>query len=111
MMRLSEAAKALAISPVGTDVAIRSVSTDTRTLTEGALFVALRGERFDGHDYVSSALARGAVAALVEADRLDPGWNAPLLVVADGRQALGALARWWRGKFDIPLITVTGSNG
>jgi len=111
MMRLSEAAKALAISPVGTDVAIRSVSTDTRTLTEGALFVALRGERFDGHDYVSTALARGAAAALVDADRIDASWNAPLLPVADTRRALGALARWWRGRFDIPLVTVTGSNG
>lgn len=111
MMRLSEAAKALATSHVGTDAAIRSVSTDTRTLTAGALFVALRGERFDGHDYVRSAVERGAVAALVDADRIDANWDIPLLPVSDTRKALGALARWWRMRFDIPLITVTGSNG
>lgn len=111
-MRLSEAASALATSLDGTDVAIHSVSTDTRTLTAGALFVALRGERFNGHDYVPTAIERGAVAALVEADHAAGAqWGIPLLPVADTKLGLGTLARYWRRKFDMPLITVTGSNG
>jgi UDP-N-acetylmuramoyl-tripeptide--D-alanyl-D-alanine ligase len=116
MMRLSEAASALATSLVGTDVAIHSVSTDTRTLTAGALFVALRGEHFNGHDYVPTAIERGAVAALVDAASIDAGqasaqWSIPLLPVRDTKRALGLLARYWRSKFDIPLVTVSGSNG
>ncbi len=110
-MCLSEAAHALAISPAATDVPIQSVSTDTRTLTAGALFVCLRGERFDGHDYVPTAVERGAVAVLAEAGRVDPRWTVPALEVPDTRLALGALARFWRTRFDIPLVTVTGSNG
>jgi len=111
MMQLKEAAAALATSLDGADVTIRSVSTDTRTLTEGALFVALRGERFDGHDFVHTAIEAGAAAALVEEGRDDARWTVPLVRVPDTRRALGQLARWWRGRFDIPVITVTGSNG
>lgn len=93
-----------------------AVSTDSRNIKPGELFVALRGENFDGHDYALHALQQGAVAALV-----DESWislqSASLLqgmafvVVADTRWALGALAAHWRRRFDIPLIGVTGSNG
>ena len=97
MMRLSEAASALATSLVGTDVAIHSVSTDTRTLTAGALFVALRGEHFNGHDYVPTAIERGAAAALVDAAHADAQWSIPVLPVADtlvvGRSAAISSAR------------------
>jgi UDP-N-acetylmuramoyl-tripeptide--D-alanyl-D-alanine ligase len=85
-----------------------SVSTDSRTLAPGALFVALRGERFDGHDYAAQAAERGAAAVLVEQPVSVP---VPQLVVPDALRALGLGAGFWRSRFDIPLIAVTGSNG
>jgi UDP-N-acetylmuramoyl-tripeptide--D-alanyl-D-alanine ligase len=85
-----------------------SVSTDSRTLAPGALFVALRGERFDGHDHVAQAAERGAVAVLVERPVSVP---VPQLVVPDSLRALGLGAGFWRSRFDMPLIAVTGSNG
>ena len=92
------------------------VSTDTRSLAEGDLFVALKGANFDGHDYVARAVAQGAVAALVDMawadqhrDKLPAGL--PLIIVNDPRRALGDLAASWRGRFDLPLIGITGSNG
>ncbi len=88
--------------------AFTSVSTDSRTLSPGALFVALRGERFDGHDYAVQAAERGAAAVLVE--RPVPV-SVPKLVVPDALRALGLGAGFWRSRFDIPLIAVTGSNG
>ncbi len=85
-----------------------SVSTDSRTLAPGALFVALRGERFDGHDYVARARANGAVAALVE-HAVDV--DVPQLVVADSKRAFGLSAAHWRSRFTLPVIAVAGSNG
>jgi UDP-N-acetylmuramoyl-tripeptide--D-alanyl-D-alanine ligase len=88
------------------------VSTDTRTIASGELFIALKGENFDGHEFVGAAAERGAAAAMVDQD-----WAAgrssglPLLTVADTRLALGYLGASWRARFDIPLIGVTGSNG
>ena len=100
----------------GTDastVAIRRVHTDTRTIEPGDLFVALRGERFDGIDFLAEAKARGAVAALCQGEADAPLLDAglPGLVVPDAKLALGALARQWRAQFTLPLIAVTGSNG
>jgi len=115
MMRLSEAAAALGIAPGSAvaDAEITHVGTDSRSVRSGELFVALRGEHFDGHDFVEQAAAGGAVAALVEAQwaQAHPQPGLPLLVVADTRRALGTLAAWWRSRFDIPVIGVTGSNG
>ena len=90
-----------------------AVSSDTRTLAGGTLFVALRGERFDGHEYLAAAGARGAVAAMVErrAQAADSDSPLPLLIVEDTRLGLGRLAAYWRRKFTLPLIAVTGSNG
>ncbi len=115
MMRLTEAAQAIGAGISGTDVTFSSVSTDTRTLQHGALFVALRGARFDGHDFVRQALENGASAALVDS-QFQPqaagiADDAGLLIVADTRLGLGQLAAAWRKRFDIPLIAVTGSNG
>lgn len=85
------------------------VHTDTRTLQAGDLFVALKGERFDAHDFIAQARAAGATAALVErADTLD---GLPGLVVADTRRALATLAAGWRVGYSGPLVAVTGSNG
>jgi UDP-N-acetylmuramoyl-tripeptide--D-alanyl-D-alanine ligase len=89
-------------------IAFSSVSTDTRTLEAGALFVALRGERFDGHDYAQAAVDRGAVALLVERP---VGADVPQIVVADSKRALGIGAAQWRARFPVPVIAVAGSNG
>ncbi|MEY4763608.1 MAG: hypothetical protein RI907_281 [Pseudomonadota bacterium] len=88
---------------------IARVHTDTRTLQAGDLFVALRGERFDAHDFLPQVAASGASAVLVQ-QGIDTA-GLPGLVVADTRAALGWLAAGWRARFDIPLVGVTGSNG
>jgi len=107
-MQLSDAAQVLRGKQVGDDVVFSGVSTDTRTLAAGNLFVALRGPHFDGHRYIEQAQQRGAVAAavshVVTADL-------PQLEVEDTRLALGGLAAHWRRQFNLPLVAVTGSNG
>jgi len=92
----------------GSDVAFSSVGTDSRADCAGQLFVALRGERFDGHEYVAAAQAAGAVAAMVDQPLpLDlPQW-----VVDDTRLGLGRLAAAWRDRFPGRVIAITGSNG
>jgi UDP-N-acetylmuramoyl-tripeptide--D-alanyl-D-alanine ligase len=110
MMFVSEAAAALGARTVGPDARFTSVSTDSRTTAAGALFVALRGERFDGHDYLGAARESGAAAAMVE-HAAGSAPALPLIVVGDSRRALGALAQHWRGRFRVPVIAVVGSNG
>ena len=112
MSLMSVAELAAAVSAHGVrgngSVVFSSVSTDTRTLAPGALFVALRGERFDGHDYAGAAVERGAVALLVERPiELD----VPQILVADAKRALGVGAAQWRARFALPVIAVAGSNG
>ena len=108
MMRLSEVSKILGARLQGADVAFDAVSTDTRAIRRGDLFIALKGERFDAHAFVEQAAAAGAVAAIVER----PAEAAiPQIVVGNTLDALGALARHWRGCFTLPLIALTGSNG
>jgi UDP-N-acetylmuramoyl-tripeptide--D-alanyl-D-alanine ligase len=88
------------------------VSTDTRTLAPGNLFVALRGERTDGHRHLAEAFARGARAAVAEpGTAVDEAGARPILLVEDTLQALGDLARMHRDRFRIPVIAVAGSNG
>jgi UDP-N-acetylmuramoyl-tripeptide--D-alanyl-D-alanine ligase len=89
--------------------AITRVHTDTRTLQPGDLFVALRGERFDGNDLIADAMARGAAAVLAHHGRIPAGVSG--LEVDDTRLALGQLAHGWRRHFELPLVAVTGSNG
>jgi len=110
MMSLREAATAIGARLIGEDVRFDSVSTDSRTLEPGALFIALRGERFDGRRFIGAAMERGAAAAIVEEPDASQG-DLPFLVVENSRLALGRLAAHWRGRFDIPLVAVTGSNG
>ena len=107
MMDLGEAALAVAGRVEGEPVAFGGVSTDSRTIAPGELFVALKGERFDGHDHVSDARSRGAVAALVSR----PVPQAPLVIAPDTRVALGKLAAHWRSRHFLPLVALTGSNG
>jgi UDP-N-acetylmuramoyl-tripeptide--D-alanyl-D-alanine ligase len=88
---------------------VNRVHTDSRSLQAGDLFVALRGERFDAHDFLPQARDAGATAVLAERG-LD-ACGLPGLQVADTRRALGELARAWRLQFQLPLVAVTGSNG
>ena len=90
-------------------LAVERVHSDTRTLQRGDLFVALKGERFDAHAFLTEAKASGAVAALAERGLAEAGL--PGLEVADTQDALTALASAWRRRFDLPLIAVAGSNG
>lgn len=107
MMRLSEAAKALGAELIGEDVVFTSVGTDSRHIVTGQLFVALKGEHFDGHAYAQQALEQGAAAVLVSSS----DGAMPALLVKDTRLALGQLAQYWRQRFTGPLVAVTGSNG
>ncbi len=91
------------------DAAFDGVSTDSRQVAAGSLFVALRGERFDAHDFLTDVAARG-VAAVV-AERVPQGLKVPALVVPDSRVALGEIASYWRRQFSLPVIGVAGSNG
>ena len=111
MMTLAQAQAFLPLAQLHGDgaTALRRVHTDSRSLREGDLFVALRGERFDAHDFLSGARAAGAAAVLAERGVATCGL--PGLQVADSLQAMGALAAGWRGQFTLPLIAVTGSNG
>jgi len=90
------------------NITCSSVSIDSRTLMPGALFVAIKGERFDGHDFVHEAAKNGAVAFVVS--KLVDG-DFPQILVTDTTQALGNLAKWHREQFNIPVIAVTGSCG
>ena len=108
-MRLGEAAAALGVRAAGADVVFHGVSTDSRTTGRGALFVAVRGPNFDGHDFVGQAGARGAAAALVERE---PDAPIPFVLARDSVRALGELASGWRRRFrDLVLVGITGSNG
>ncbi|HEX6691320.1 MAG TPA: UDP-N-acetylmuramoyl-tripeptide--D-alanyl-D-alanine ligase [Burkholderiales bacterium] len=110
MMSLAEAAAMTGGRASGGDPRFTGVSTDTRTIRAGDLFVALRGERFDGHAFLRQAKGAGASAAMV--DRRHQGeFHLPVAIVEDTKLALGALARGWRSQFAPVLIAVTGSNG
>jgi UDP-N-acetylmuramoyl-tripeptide--D-alanyl-D-alanine ligase len=101
------------------DITVNGVSSDSRKIAQGDLFIALRGEHFDGYAFVGIAAQAGAAAAMVNADSCQvPPQNAgeqqaviPLVLVEDTRMALGRLAGWWRSRFSIPVVAITGSNG
>jgi UDP-N-acetylmuramoyl-tripeptide--D-alanyl-D-alanine ligase len=107
----------LAQLPEGVDLQteVVGVSTDTRTVENGALFIALHGIKFDGHEYLNKAAERGAIAALVEKSSLEKLESTPpnlaLIQVRSTLRALGALANFHRKRFKIPVVAVTGSYG
>jgi len=108
--QLSQVAHAVGGRLVGADTALVGVSTDTRAIGAGQLFIALRGDRFDAHDFLAQAAASGAAALMVaDEGKLPAGVSA--VVVDDTRLALGRLAAAWRASFTLPVIAVTGSNG
>ncbi|TDY01144.1 UDP-N-acetylmuramoyl-tripeptide--D-alanyl-D-alanine ligase [Thiohalophilus thiocyanatoxydans] len=106
-MKAKQIAELLTADYVGENVEIHGVSTDTRRIADGQLFVALKGPNFDGHDFAYQAAETGAAACLVE--RPVEGLNC--IVVNDTRIALGELAAQWRQRLKVRLIGITGSNG
>jgi len=92
------------------DAAFEGVTTDSRNAAPGALFVALCGEHFDGHDFLPQLASAGNVAAVI-AEQLPPGWTLPAILVPNTLTALGQAGHFWRAQFAIPVIGVTGSNG
>lgn len=107
-MQLSEAAAMINAEHIGDDAFFSSVSTDTRSLNKNDLFIAIRGDNFDGHNYIEQAINRGAVAVMVS-QRLQDMF--PMLLVSDTRIGLGQLASVWRDQLDLSLAAITGSNG
>jgi len=99
----------------GRSVLFDGVSTDTRTITAGSLFVPLAGAHFDGHDYIGQAVGAGAAGVLVQRGREGllekSAGEAAIISVDDTLKALGDLARYWRARFQIPVVAITGSSG
>jgi UDP-N-acetylmuramoyl-tripeptide--D-alanyl-D-alanine ligase len=91
------------------EVVFSGVSTDSRSVMAGNLFVALRGEVFDAHKFLAQVAEQGVAAVVVE--ELPEGWNLPTIVVPNTLTALGQIANYWRRQFAMPVIGVTGSNG
>jgi len=94
----------------------QGISTDSRTVAEGELFIALKGARFDGHYYAAEALKKKAGGVLIEEDKVgDIRWNGyrsrAVITVKDTLSALGDIARDWRRKYGTPMVALTGSNG
>jgi len=91
------------------------ISTDSRTVTPGNLFIALQGERFDGHNFLEAAASAGAGGLLIAAEAAKglslPRGNTTVITVADTLAALGDLAHSWRMRFNIPVAAITGSSG
>ena len=98
------------------DCSFQGISTDSRTVAEGELFVALKGPHFDGHHFALEALRKKAGGVLIEEGKVgDIRWNGyrsrAVIAVGDTLSALGDIAQSWRRKYDIPLVALTGSNG
>ena len=106
-MMLDEVASILSAERIGENIKVKGISTDTRTIKGGELFLALKGPSFDGHDFVKAALEKGAVACLVQ-EKVDVEH---CVITKNTHQALGLLAKAWRQKFNKPVFAVTGSNG
>src|SRR5207249_9517907 len=93
-----------------TDPRFERAAIDSRDVQKGDLFFAVRGEREDGHDFVAQAIEAGAFGAVVERP-VDAPAGAPLFHVSDSLEALQRLAGWWRRRYDVKVIAVTGSVG
>ena len=111
---ISQLLEVLIAEPVNVSVSTLTqlaigIQTDTRILQPGEVFLALRGEKFDGHDFVPTAIAEGAIVAIVDHHYENPGF--PVLRVKDTLKAYQQIAKWWRESFAIPVIGITGSVG
>jgi len=90
---------------------ISGISTDSRTLVEGEFFIPIKGEHFDGHDYISTAYKKGAVGAITQNPEHLNKFNKNIILVEDTLEALNKIAYYYRKKFNIPFVAVTGSTG
>lgn len=104
-------AKSLNLSTEMAASCFTAITTDTRQLKPGSLFVALRGENFDGHDFAKLAIEKGAIAVIIDRHAETQLQGVPQLQVEDTLVAYQQIARWWRDQFSIPVIAVTGSVG
>jgi UDP-N-acetylmuramoyl-tripeptide--D-alanyl-D-alanine ligase len=112
MLTLSEAAALAGGTLCGNSAVIKRVVTDSRNIQPGDLFVALKGEHFDAHDFVEQVAHMGAAGAIVSKEyHAGIDSDAALIRVDDTRLALGRLAAGWRARFTLPLVGITGSNG
>ena len=112
-MMLSEIAKAVDGQIIGHEVGMpdllcESVGSDSRNIQKNQLFIAIKGERFDGNTFAEAAIKQGATAVIVSDASTQAG---PAVLVPNTRLALGNLAKYWRNKFTLPLVAITGSNG
>lgn len=108
MIMLSEIAKAIDGHMQGADVLCESIGIDSRNIVKNQLFIAIKGERFDGNTFAEEAIKQGAAAVLISNENANV---TSAIIVTDTRLALGKLAQYWRQKFELPLVAVTGSNG
>ena len=107
-MMLLEIAKAVNGQLLGADIEVSNIGTDSRNIINNQLYIAIKGENFDGNSFASDAIKQGAGAVLIS----DASSSArPAILVKNTRLALGLLAKYWRNKFALPVIAVTGSNG
>ena len=107
-MMLSEIAKAVSGQLIGDDIEVKSIGIDSRNIVKNQLFIAIKGENFDGNTFAGGAINLGAGAVIIsDANSL----ARPAVLVKNTRLALGMLAKYWRNKFVLPLVAVTGSNG
>ena len=106
---LNQLQKVVSNSTVTGDVHFAGLSTDSRKIEQGNVFLALRGETFDAHDFLEMVAQSGAVAVIAE--RVPADFPIPALIVSDTKRALAEIATYWRQQFTLPVIAVTGSNG
>ena len=98
----------LGITTKNADALVLGIATDTRTIEPGEIFVALVGDNFDGHNFIDTAIERGAIALVVDRQLQA---DIPQFVVKNTLEAYQQIAKWWRDRFDIPVIGITGSVG
>ncbi len=107
-MNVSDIAAATDAKWTGQDIELNAVSIDTRSLNPGDLYIAIKGERFDGHDFIDAAIQAGAGAVMVMRPVVT---DVPQIVVNDTREALADLAKTWRRRLSLKVVGITGSNG
>jgi UDP-N-acetylmuramoyl-tripeptide--D-alanyl-D-alanine ligase len=94
------------------DILVSCINTDSRTIESGQAFLALKGDNFNGHDFIDMAIEKGAVALIVDQPvSVNSSRNIPLFLVQNTLETYQQLAHWWRNQFDIPVIAITGSVG
>lgn len=111
LVEVLKASSAVDLREIEPSKQVTGITTDTRTVQSGELFVALEGETFNGHDFVAQAIEKGAIAAIVRTNALPNTSHLPLIEVDDTLVAYQALGRWWRQQRAVPVIAITGSVG